>query len=141
MIPAKIAHLFTKIDGYEYQELENILKECKELGYTFEYGLDSIPFNFKTTKRINKMSNDNTYNGWTNYETWRINLEIFSGFNILDFYPDADPDLYELAVFLDEYTQDLINEGGNELAISYALEFISSVNWSEIAVELIGDKT
>ena len=51
MIPAKIAHLFTKIDGYEYQELENILKECKELGYTFEYGLDSIPFNFKPIKR------------------------------------------------------------------------------------------
>ena len=54
MIPTKIAHLFTKIDGYEYIELENILKECKVLGYTFEYGLDSIPFDFKPTKKDNK---------------------------------------------------------------------------------------
>ena len=22
---------------------------------------------------------DNTYNGWSNYETWRVNLEIFDG--------------------------------------------------------------
>ena len=21
------------------------------------------------------------YNGWTNYETWRVNLEIFDGFD------------------------------------------------------------
>ena len=25
------------------------------------------------------MKNDNTYNGWTNYETWRVNLELFNG--------------------------------------------------------------
>ena len=22
---------------------------------------------------------DNTYNGWSNYATWRVNLEIFDG--------------------------------------------------------------
>ena len=27
------------------------------------------------------MSKDNTYNGWTNFETWKINLEV------LDDYP------------------------------------------------------
>ena len=26
------------------------------------------------------MSKDNTYNGWTNYETWRVMLEIFDGY-------------------------------------------------------------
>jgi hypothetical protein len=68
-------------------------------------------------------------------------LEIFDGLNILDFYPDTKPNLYELAVFLDEYTQDVLKENGNELAVSYALEFISNVNWSEIASHLIGDKS
>ena len=24
---------------------------------------------------------DNTYNGWTNYATWRVNLELFDGDN------------------------------------------------------------
>jgi hypothetical protein len=109
---------------------------------------DSNHLNHTEIKRANELVHIfnsylkpfNTYNGWTNYETWRINLEIFDGLNILDFYPDAKPDLYELAVFLDEYVQDLINEGGNELAISYASAFISNVNWSEIAVHLIENK-
>ena len=28
------------------------------------------------------MTNENTYNGWTNYATWRVNLEMFDGFSI-----------------------------------------------------------
>ena len=31
--------------------------------------------------------NDKTYNGWTNYATWRVNLEIFDG---MDFRDRAD---------------------------------------------------
>ena len=27
---------------------------------------------------------DNTYNGWTNYATWRVNLEIFDGLTARD---------------------------------------------------------
>lgn len=30
-----------------YENCESMLKEMKELGYTFEYGLDAIPFNLK----------------------------------------------------------------------------------------------
>jgi hypothetical protein len=30
------------------------------------------------------MSNDKTYNGWTNYATWRVNLEMFDGLDIAD---------------------------------------------------------
>ena len=28
------------------------------------------------------MENQNTYNGWTNYATWRVNLECFDGWDI-----------------------------------------------------------
>jgi len=31
------------------------------------------------------MTTDNKYNGWTNYETWRVNLEIFDNFDISDY--------------------------------------------------------
>lgn len=32
----------------EYKELENMLKECNSIGYTFEYYLDGTPFNLRT---------------------------------------------------------------------------------------------
>jgi len=32
--------------------------------------------NARNRKRVKIMS---TYNGWTNYVTWRVNLEIFDG--------------------------------------------------------------
>ena len=25
---------------------------------------------------------DNSYNGWRNYETWRVNLEVFDGMDV-----------------------------------------------------------
>jgi hypothetical protein len=42
---------------------------------------------------------DKTYNGWTNYATWRIHLEIFDGMSLdLDgyFVDGAEPDAYVL---------------------------------------------
>lgn len=32
------------IDGMEYADCEQLLKECEAIGYTFDYGLDAIPF-------------------------------------------------------------------------------------------------
>lgn len=63
-----------------------------------------------------------TYNGWTNYATWRINLEIFDG---LDQVWDADE--------ARQYVEDYINETSSSIARDYALAFISDVNWHEIA--------
>jgi hypothetical protein len=63
-----------------------------------------------------------TYNGWTNYATWRINLEIFDG---LDQVWDADE--------ARQYVEDYIHASSSGLARDYALAFISDVNWHEIA--------
>ena len=63
------------------------------------------------------------YNGWTNYATWRIHLEVFDGCNDLSEGPD----------FLKEYVEELLEAEGEGLALSYALAFISDVNWHEIA--------
>ena len=74
------------------------------------------------------MSNEN-YNGWTNYATWRINLEIFDGFEL----DDADI----TAEFCEDYVYELLEmDNNNTLALSYAEAFINDVNWHEIAEHL-----
>ena len=77
---------------------------------------------------------DNKYNGWTNYATWRINIEIFSGGDFTDLCNNAQ-DSYELASILKEYVEELleINSDNNSLAYSYACAFLMDVNFHEIA--------
>jgi hypothetical protein len=82
---------------------------------------------------------DTTYNGWTNYATWRVNLEIFDGLNPSD-YGWSIKDDYDLAQELEEYTMEIIDMGTPEsLAKSYALAFLSDVDWREIAQHMICD--
>lgn len=88
------------------------------------------------------MATENTYNGWTNYATWRVNLEIFDGMDVLAIFPYqiAEADTYDLSQQLKEYALDLIfNQYGDGecLAESYARAFLSDVNWYEIAEHII----
>jgi hypothetical protein len=86
---------------------------------------------------------DQKYNGWTNYETWRINLELFDGFDPFDYFSDNQATIEEwLHEALKEHAETLIYEagGGNgNLAVDYALAFLQAVNWREIADHLIED--
>ena len=86
---------------------------------------------------------DTTYNGWTNYETWRVNLEIFDGFDPTDYYSNLNADdTYELGQSLKQYAEEVIFECSNVpdgLAKDYALAFLDAVNWYEIAEHLIAD--
>ena len=76
--------------------------------------------------------NNEKYNGWTNYATWRVNLEVFDGFEI-----DQD-DAYELSEYLKEYLSDYLIETTSEgIARDYALAIVSDVNYYEIAEHLI----
>jgi len=65
------------------------------------------------------------YNGWTNYATWRVNLEILGDMQF-DEQVSADylKDLVEELVFID--IKDC-------LAADYARAFIAQVNFYEIA--------
>lgn len=74
--------------------------------------------------------NDTKHNGWTNYATWRINLELFDGVPFID---DFEGDTYELAEYLKTMAEEYLSEQGNGLVLDYALAFISDVNWYEIA--------
>ena len=82
--------------------------------------------------------NDTKYNGWTNYETWRVNLEIFDGMDGKDF--EHCDGVYDLSKALQGFAEDLVGDSAPEgLAQDYAQAFISHVNWYEIAEHMAAD--
>lgn len=87
---------------------------------------------------------EKTYNGWTNYATWKVNLEIFDNTSLDDFDgidDKVDPELvcaYTLGEALKERAEYYIECSSDKgLARDYALAFLSDVNWYEIAEHLI----
>jgi hypothetical protein len=88
---------------------------------------------------------DKTYNGWSNYATWRINLEIFDGVTLEDMNTvEVDP--YQLKDYLQEYAEEIVfldsHIGGktpSSLMEDYARAFLSDVNWYEIAEHLVNN--
>tara|TARA_S200002703_G_scaffold33276_1_gene28814 strand:+ start:1299 stop:1577 length:279 start_codon:yes stop_codon:yes gene_type:complete len=79
---------------------------------------------------------DNTYNGWTNYATWRVNLELIDGINPWEDMQLGE-DSWELAQALKAHCEEMVSEGAEGIALDYALAFLSEVNFSEIAEHLI----
>ena len=81
------------------------------------------------------------YNGWTNYATWRVNLEIIDGIDARDMWPREvrDDDAYSLSKQLEEYAEEVVSGYGQVegLAMDYARAFLSDVNWYEIAEHLL----
>ena len=77
------------------------------------------------------------YNGWTNYATWRVNLEIFDGTTLRDLSLHHR-DLWEVKSALKEYAQDTIeHDCKNDLTLSYARAFLDDVDWHEIAQHMM----
>lgn len=69
------------------------------------------------------------FNGWTNYATWRVNLEIIDGIEIeTKMCAESIKEIVEDVVF-SQY--ELGN--GSHLVEDYARAFVSEVNFYEIA--------
>jgi len=87
------------------------------------------------------MSTDTKYNGWTNYATWRVNLEMFDGVDIREWCDVNTCDAYDLSKQLSDYADDMVSNYGNSetLAVDYARAFLSDVNWREIAEHMLDD--
>ena len=80
------------------------------------------------------MNTQNTYNGWRNYETWRIALEYFDSYNPFEY----ETDISDLAKLLSEYVcEHLEMDCNNQTTLSYAMSFIEAVDWYEIAENMI----
>jgi hypothetical protein len=93
------------------------------------------------------MTTDNKFNGWTNYATWRVNLEMFDGFDLVEEFGngEADFDVDSICVHtLSEALKDRVGSFIEEttpdgLGKDYAFAFLSEVNWHEIANHLVRD--
>ena len=75
---------------------------------------------------------DREYNGWTNYATWRINLEILGDIEFEEkVTADSLEDIVEECVFTNFNTCDT-----PRLVEDYARAFIDEVNFYEIAKDI-----
>jgi hypothetical protein len=90
------------------------------------------------------MTNDNSkYNGWTNYETWRIQLEMLDGqtcedFGMLPEEGETCVGVRDLAGVLEESCFEVITEDTKEgLGRDLAFALLSHVNWYELAEHMI----
>lgn len=83
---------------------------------------------------------ERTYNGWKNYATWRINLEILDDpENMLD--GQEFNDVSELASYLEDYVDEIVTDSGqlDGIAVDYARAFVSDVDFWEIAEAIVAD--
>ena len=75
------------------------------------------------------------YNGWTNYATWRVNLEIFDGLDANELFDSQDG---MTAHYVEEWARDIIfSDVEYGLAYDYASAFLADVDWDEIRDHLI----
>ena len=86
-------------------------------------------------------------NGWANYATWRVNLEIITDY--VDSLAADDTgiwaDIAECADYLETHVDECLTEFGNipddsnSIALSYARAFVSEVDYREIAEHIAQD--
>mgnify|MGYP006276819515 CR=1 FL=1 len=88
------------------------------------------------------------YNGWSNYETWRINLEMFDGLDADELLSSdevlEDPTQAErdLALRLENMAEEYIElEVPSRSGFTYnlAMSFLAKVDFAEIADHMVTD--
>lgn len=86
------------------------------------------------------------YNGWKNYATWRVNLEIVSDYvdsvsqDVEGGYLDPWVDVNDLSTHLEQYVTDILETSqGEEIVLGYAMAFVSDCDWCEMAEAAFND--
>lgn len=94
------------------------------------------------------MTDEQKYNGWANFATWRVQLEFFDGMDPhevrdqisgLDLYGIASHAKETVREFIHDTLPDENNRGQLTpagMVSGWALAFIDEVNWREIAEAL-----
>lgn len=73
------------------------------------------------------------YNGWSNYETWRVWLELFDGHTLSNFGIEGG-NKKDWADALEEWTLDYIDANcGEQNLVGWLQAFVEDVNFEEIA--------
>lgn len=82
------------------------------------------------------MTTNNTCNGWSNYETWKVNLELVD----YDYWREMEYDnVDDLASALESMIEDYAFDGvpENSFAFDCVGVFLGDVNWREIAAAIL----
>lgn len=92
--------------------------------------------------QLHRIMDDKTYNGWTNYATWRVNLEIIDGISWVKEDISGSEDkltISDIMDFMRDVAFQAVTEHGTleGLAVDYAMAFLDDVNWAEIARQVI----
>lgn len=78
------------------------------------------------------------WNGWTNAATWRVQLEVFSGLEAHDTVRRLNQlGSDDVANWAHTYARTFVLQNADGLARDWALDYLSGVNWAEIAQHLI----
>jgi hypothetical protein len=73
------------------------------------------------------------HNGFANYATWRVKVDVFKDFDLDDWCLDM-LDSVELAGWMRDHVREIIEEDAGEgVARHYAICFIADVDWQELA--------
>ena len=78
-----------------------------------------------------------SYNGWTNYATWRINLEIIGD---IDWYETEHVDVDYLQELVENIVFDNYGPPKNGFMEDYARAFLNKVNYHEILEHILDEK-
>lgn len=89
----------------------------------------------------------NGYNGWSNYATWKTNLELVDGLaphefiadQLLDIEEDRDEAVERLAEWIQEMAYELVESEAKGWALDLAHSFLRDVDWTEIAEHHVDD--
>ena len=87
------------------------------------------------------MEKDTTYNGWTNYATWKVNLEIFEEIDLIYDYCEQHyqqcgqlPTVHHIREYLEQFIEEILDsEINTDFLYSCAHSFLMQVNYYEIA--------
>jgi hypothetical protein len=77
------------------------------------------------------MKEEKKYNGWSNYPTWRVALEVFG-----ELPPEFEKVTSRECI---DYAVEVVSDGADGFALDYALAFLNTVNWQEIVDHINGE--
>lgn len=132
--------------GKDYKEYSQNTSELNRLRHAMSLCRQNIGQEVVTRLTNNEDLEDSKpekYQGWTNYATWRVNLECIDGINWVreDITGDEKKELslLDVANFMENAVEQMIGEYGEReegLAYEYSIAFIEDVNWYEIATSV-----
>ena len=100
------------------------------------------------TQTREKMTNG--YNGWTNFETWKANLELVDGldmqefvenevYGVQDITEERDVLVTTVAGYIEGTAFEIVEDQASGWALDLATDFLNRVNWEEIAEHIVDD--